>query len=269
MAVAAQYKQGPSGSNGKARPATGFAAPLGCATATRAPYRRRHTLISAFIKAVAQLSDPRFRRVLLVGVIAALITYLLLNGLVWWLLVETQLFQTGWLDTAIDVLGGVVTFVVTLIFFPAVVTIVVSALLDQIAEAVEARHYPHLPAARERPLIEDVLTTLRFAGISIILNLLALPVYLLLMPTGLGIVLFYTLNGYLLSREYFELVALRRLSADQVSAMRRVNFGYLWVAGAGITFLLSVPVLNLFAPIIATAFMVHLFQSMRRRQSAE
>ncbi len=206
---------------------------------------------------------------LLVGVLAALVVYLLLNGLVWWLFIETQLFQTGWLDTAIDILGGVLTFIVTLIFFPAVVTIVIGALLDDIAHAVEARHYPQLPAPRERPMIQDVLTTLRFAGVSIVINLLALPVYLLLMPTGLGILLFYAINGYLLSREYFELVALRRLNADQVSVMRRVNFGYLWVAGAGITFLLSVPVVNLFAPIIATAFMVHLFQAMRRHQSAE
>lgn len=223
-------------------------------------------MISALAKAVAQLPDPRFRRVLVIGVLAALAIYVLLNAVVWWLLIDSQLFQTGWVDTLVDVLGGVAAVLLTLVFFPAVVTIVVGFLLDDIARAVEARHYPELEPARERPIVEDLWTTLRFAAIALLANLLALPVYLLLMATGLGVLVFYVVNGYLLGREFFELVSLRRLRPAQSAALRRANRGILWLAGAGITFLLSIPVINLIAPIVATAFMVHLFESLRRRQ---
>lgn len=223
-------------------------------------------MISALAKAFAQLPHPAFRRVLVIGIAAALVTFIALNAALWWLLIELQLFQTGWIDAMIDVLGGVAVFVLSLIFFPAIVTIVVGVLLDDIVRAVEARHYPTLPPARERPWIEDLATTLRFAAVTLLLNLLAIPVYLVLLFTGFGILVFYVLNGYLLGREYFELVALRRLDRGQATALRRANRLRLWLAGAGITFLLSLPVINLVAPMLATAFMVHLFEALRQRQ---
>jgi CysZ protein len=49
--------------------------------------------------------------------------------------------------------------------------------------------------------------------LSIALNLLALPIYALI-PL-LNVVLFLGLNGYLFGREYFELIALRRLDPEE------------------------------------------------------
>jgi uncharacterized protein involved in cysteine biosynthesis len=37
------------------------------------------------------------------------------------------------------------------------------------------------------------------------------------------------------------------------------------LAGAVITFLLTIPLVNLVTPIIATAFMLHVFEDLRRR----
>ncbi|MDF2766966.1 MAG: hypothetical protein K0S81_3962, partial [Rhodospirillales bacterium] len=76
---------------------------------------------------------------------------------------------------------------------------------------------------------------------------------------------FYALNGYLLGREYFELVALRRLDENSVRALRRSYQGSILLSGALIAFITTVPLLNLAAPVVATAFMVHLFESLRRR----
>ena len=225
-------------------------------------------MVSAFLKAIAQLSDPAFRRVLVLGVLGAVLTFVLLNVTVDWLLVKSQFFTTGWLDTAVDVLGGLGSFLLTLVLFPAVASMVIGVLLDGIVRAVEARHYPDLPPARERTMLEDLSTTARFAGKLIIVNLLALPLYLLLMWFGVGIVLYYVLNGYLVGREYWELVALRRLTVEQASALRRRRRLYLWVVGAGFTFLLSLPLVNLLAPLIATATMVHVFQTLQRRDTA-
>ena len=76
--------------------------------------------------------------------------------------------------------------------------------------------------------------------------------------------LYLALNGYLLGREYFELVAGRRLPWSTVRALRQRTRARLWLAGAVIALLLTVPVLNLVAPVVAVAFMVHLFEGLRR-----
>ena len=75
---------------------------------------------------------------------------------------------------------------------------------------------------------------------------------------------FYAVNGYLLGREYFELVAMRRLDPDAARRLRRAHRGELFVAGVVMAFLLTLPVVNLLAPVVITAAMVHLFEGWRK-----
>ena len=92
---------------------------------------------------------------------------------------------------------------------------------------------------------------------------MALPIYFFL-PV-INLLVFYALNGYLLGREYFELVALRRLDGSSAQVLRKSYQGTIFLSGAVIAFLTTVPLLNLAAPVVATAFMVHLFETLRRR----
>jgi uncharacterized protein involved in cysteine biosynthesis len=101
--------------------------------------------------------------------------------------------------------------------------------------------------------------------VALALNLLVLPLYLL---PGANAILYLGLNGYLLGREYFEQVAQRRLDWRAVAQLRRSARARLWGAGVCIAALLTVPVLNLIAPVIATCFMVHLFEGLRQRAGA-
>ena len=49
-----------------------------------------------------------------------------------------------------------------------------------------------------------------------------------------------------------------------MTALRRRVRAQLWPAGVVIAALLAVPLLNLVAPVVAIAFMVHLFEGLRR-----
>ena len=82
-----------------------------------------------------------------------------------------------------------------------------------------------------------------------------MPLYLL--PAA-NLVIYLALNGYLLGREYFELVAHQRLALGEARQQRRGQRGRLWLAGAAIAVMLMIPVFNLVAPVVAIAFMVHL-----------
>jgi uncharacterized protein involved in cysteine biosynthesis len=69
---------------------------------------------------------------------------------------------------------------------------------------------------------------------------------------------FLSLNGYPFGREYFEVVALRRFDRTAARAARHRFAGRVFLGG------FAVPLVNLVAPVIATAFMVHLFEGLRR-----
>ena len=108
------------------------------------------------------------------------------------------------------------------LFFPAVVTLIMSLFFERIADAVEALDYPGRSPPRRQPIGETLGAMLRLTALTLLLNLLALPMYLLV--PGINLFLFLTLNGYLLGREYFEVVALRRLDAAATRAARN-RFG--------------------------------------------
>ena len=125
-----------------------------------------------------------------------------------------------------------------------------------------------IPACRRRGgrSFGDILRGgVRLALLGIAVNLLALPLYFLL--PGLNLVVFYGLNGWLLGREYFELVALRRLDERQLRAVWRAHWPLPLAGGVVIAMLLTVPVVNFAAPLVAAIFMLHLFERMQQRAS--
>ena len=226
-------------------------------------------------KALSQLGDPALRRVLLIGGAGSAVVFILLNVLVWWIFSSTvdlsSLSLWGWLEDILEWTAGFVVglslLIVSAVLFPGVSTIIVGFLLEDVVAAVEARYYPNEPPARPQPVSEVVTSTTRFALMVIGLNLLCLPFYLILMfIPPLNLVLYYVLNGYLISREFFELVALRRMEPAAALNMRRESRGKIMVAGILLTFLLTIPIVNFLTPVIATAFMVHLFHSLPGRQ---
>jgi CysZ protein len=217
-------------------------------------------LLAAFVKAIEQLGDPAIRRVLWISVGLSVLVFALVWTGVGYLLTQTTFFQIGWLDTAIDVLGGFATLAVSWLLFPAVVSTTTGFFLEGVADAVERRHYPNLPPVRSQPLEEAVASAVKFFGLMLLLNLILL--LFLLIPPVFPFV-FYGVNGYLLGREYFELVAARRLDPVEARSLRRRHGRTLFIAGVLIAFLLTIPIVNLVAPVVGTAAMVHLFETIR------
>src|SRR5207248_10115910 len=139
-------------------------------------------------------------------------------------------------------------------------------LLGRVAAVIEALDYPGRGPARPQPLGEILRVTLRLMLLTILLNLLALPVYLLV--PGLNVFVFLALNGYLFGREYFEVVALRRLDTMATRSARRRFGGRIFIGGVVVAGLVAVPRVHLVAPVVATAFMLHLVEGLPRLQAA-
>lgn len=213
-------------------------------------------MIRAFTKAIGQISDPAIKAVIWKSVIGSITVFVLLITGIGWTLTNTALFEIGWVETTLDIFGGLAAFILALVLFPGVVSGLASVLLDDVAEAVEARHYAEAGPARAMGWGEVIWTSLRLIGLTVLLNLLVLPLYLI--PI-VNVAVFYGLNGHLLGREYFEVVALRRMDGAAAKALRQSHKGKVWLAGAITAFLLTIPVVNMIAPVLGTAAMVHLF----------
>ena len=226
-------------------------------------------MIAAMMRAIGAFRDAEIRRLVWFGVLGALGILVFLVLVLGYLIARLRIVGldlgswTSLAEWGADLVLIFILLVLVWITFPGVVGIVTGFLLERVAGRIEARDYPGQPPAREQGTWEAVRLASRFALVSIGLNLLALPIYFLL-PV-INLMVFYGLNGYLLGREYFELVALRRLDEHSVRALRRSYQGSIFLSGALIAFITTIPLLNLAAPVVATAFMVHLFESLRRR----
>jgi len=169
---------------------------------------------------------------------------------------------SGWFfDLVTWIVGFGVLVGAAWLLFAVLVSIFVGMFLEGIADAVEARHYPDDAPGKDLSIGRGLAVGLKFLWDVIRLNLFALPVYIF--APGLNLFVFYGLNGYLLGREYFELVALRHLDAAAALELRKRHRWRLFVAGVVMTFLFTVPIVNLVTPLIATAAMVHIFKGFR------
>ncbi|WP_210496196.1 sulfate transporter family protein [Microvirga antarctica] len=156
-------------------------------------------------------------------------------------------------------LAGAGLFVLLAYLLPVVSAIVAGYFLDDVAEVVEATDFPADPPGRPLPVGRALLYGLRFAGLSLIINLAAL---LLFFIPGINIGVFFAANAYLLGREYFELAAGRFRSIEEAAQMRVQYRGTVFAAGAIVAALVMVPVLNLLTPLFGAAMMVHVHKRL-------
>jgi uncharacterized protein involved in cysteine biosynthesis len=221
-------------------------------------------MIRAFELAVRQLGDPRLRSVMWQSLLLSIVLQAAVAALAWWGLQSLATFRWEWVNDLVRWLGGGAVIVLSLMLFPASFGIVISVFMERIADIVESEHYPGLGKARGISIWTGMWTGVVFLLVVVALNLAMLPLYLIaLFVAGLGLVLFYGVNGWLTARMYHEQVALRRLTPAEVKAWRRANTGILWLTGIAIVFLGTVPVLNLIVPVLGTAAMVHIAQMLQ------
>ena len=227
-------------------------------------------LSRAITRAFNQILDPAFRRVVLIALAMALGVFVLLFIILQATIPGLVHFGIDWLDEAFGWIFGVtlapVMLIVAYFFFPAVATMFMSLFLDNIVDAVEDRHYADNKAYRKVPLGENLLMALRMSAVVIAANLIALPIYAILLFTGIGpFVLFFLLNSYLLGREYFEMVAVRHFPAYDARRLWRAKRDKAFLGGAAITTAFLVPFVNLLGPLIGAAVMVHIFHDILDR----
>lgn len=212
-------------------------------------------MIQALMLSFQSLSDRRVALVMVKVVVLTLVALIVsgiglwsaLQALFAWLNVNDTGFWSGLLSAAIVALSGILLFRVVAIAMTWVFA-------DDIIDAVEDRHYPSHAAFGKRPSLGAGLQMAMKSVARVVgYNLLALPVYLLLLFTGAGTAIaFLLINALLLGKDMEDMLVARHGAKGVMNKLSRVMLGLFGTAG------MMVPLVNLFVPVLATAMAVHL-----------
>jgi uncharacterized protein involved in cysteine biosynthesis len=228
-------------------------------------------ILADFLKAVGQLSDPRFRKVFWLGIALTLALLVAVYAILLWVieaLTRGPIFLPGgreitWIGDLLS-LGSIFLMIFLSIFLMVpVASAITSLFLDDVAQAVEDRHYPGLPPVPRLPWSDVINDTAAFLALLIGANIVAL-VFFVLLPFA-GPFIFYGVNGLLLGREYFQIAAMRREGRKGAKALRDRNTGTIWIAGCLMALPLTIPIVNLLVPILGAATFTHLYHRLKTR----
>ena len=223
-------------------------------------------MIQAIIMAFQSLADRRVQHLLIRVILLTLLAFLILGFALWWVMdAGLSWIGLGSIGVGADnasvfgaFLAVAVTIFSTLLLFRIVAVAITWIFADDIIDAVEDRHYPKHAMTGKRPgLASGAAMALRSVARVIGYNLLALPVYLLLLFTGIGTAIaFLLVNALLLGRDLEDMLVARH--GKEHGAMRKLPRLLLGLTG---TVGMMVPFFNLIVPVLATAAAVHMAHS--------
>ncbi len=230
-------------------------------------------ILTSYFRAWNDLLRPGALRIVGIGVALSLGLLITIHIAMLWLigaLVPDSLTvpfigPVGHIDTALGIASAGLMLIASMFLMVPVASAFTGFFLEDVSELVEDAHYPDLPEVRKPGFAESVSDSLRFFGVIVVANIVALMIYPFVIP--LAPFLFFGLNGYLLGREYFQMAALRRLEREDVKRLYEHNRLTIWIAGALMAIPLSVPLLNLFVPVLGAAGFTHLFHAITNRRA--
>jgi len=216
-------------------------------------------------KTVRSVIRARLVWLMLLSAVLAVVLVIALATAITWLTAHFVLLEKGWLDTLVNWIVGAVSGIGGWFILPAFIVLISGVFQEITIYKVEAADYPDHIRTNEPHLWPDIMHDIRFTLKALSLNILVLPFYFV----GIGFVLSIALNSYLLGREFFENAAGYHIGKPKARELGRLNRKTVYGSGFVVTILTLVPILNLFAPIVAIIWMVHVFHSISEQSVSQ
>ncbi|GAB6097503.1 hypothetical protein JCM14469_37570 [Desulfatiferula olefinivorans] len=191
------------------------------------------------------------------ALLGILVVTVLVSGLT---VLSAHLIDIGipWLGALTHWLMGIAFTVIGWFMLPSLIVLIAGMFQDVTLHRIERACYPDTLRPGSPRFWPDLMHDIRFTLWALFLNVLILPFYLI----GIGALLSVLLNSYLLGREFFESAAGYHLGKAEARKLGRRHMPEVYLGGFVITVLTLTPLVNLFAPIIALAWMAHLYHSL-------
>lgn len=227
-------------------------------------------MLRSLALSIAQLSDPKIVRILIKSISLTLALFLIL-GISTFFGLDWLLAYYGWHEGAMAAaaLATIITVFVAVLLFRIIAIFVLNIFADDIIDAIEKRHYPsRAESARPPGYIGGLKLGLASAGRAIGYNLVASPIYIMLIITGIGApIVFFAVNALLIGRDLQDMIASRHYhQMAKLTEMWRLPVMQRFLLGLLAAIMLVVPIVNFLAPILAVAMATHLVH--RKAQGA-
>ena len=210
---------------------------------------------------ILDLFDSKMRAVFLKTVSISIIVILGVTLLLWGLFDSVQIFEFSFLNKLISWAIGAILFIIASAVLGPMMIVIGGIYSEDIAHYVEKKHYPNRVGHRFVGVAESIKTGGRLLFSSFIVNILLTPIYIVggFFPI-ISVLIFFGVNGYLLSRELFEIVASRHFERNDRVLFWRANRGGNICIGVIIICLSAVPLLNLISAMLGMIITTHFFQ---------
>jgi CysZ protein len=213
-------------------------------------------MIDILLKSVNSLLSRRLIKTSFISLIITFVILALFVGGAWVATLNTEVATYKWLEVVIDFLVNSGAVVLAWFLFPVITPLIASLFVEKVAKEIEREDYTGCLNVTKHKISTTFFEALRFAVFMLFLNILCLPFYFI---PFVNVIVYYLLNSYLISREFFDMAAGVYLKPADVKALRRSNRFNIIGLGFLIVIINNIPILNLIGPIISITIMVHMF----------
>ena len=174
--------------------------------------------IKAFWRSLTQFFTPPILKTFLLSLFATIGIFItVLVSLHYGIrAIITLTTEIPWL-TYLSIIGDFGGVALAFFAFPAVLIAVSSLFLEPVILAVEKKYYPNLVPVKPK-FKDEIWLAIKFFFVVLGVNLLALPLYLIPVINGF---VFLLVNSFLISREYYELIAIRHIPKKELKTFNQ------------------------------------------------
>jgi len=213
-------------------------------------------MIEAFLKTIREVFTPFFWLILFLNLIITVAffygVYQVISSLI-----DYYIASYEWLDK----ISGVGAMFITYFLFPVIFPLISYLFQDFITSKLNKK-YNDTPPKGRYPISYIIMFAIKFAVISVILNLLLLPLYFI--PV-IGLLIYFILNSYLLGKEYYQLCAYTLLEKEEIDRFRTHYRNKILLAGMVMSALFLTPIVNIFAPILGVIYSWFYIQKLNKK----
>ena len=213
-----------------------------------------------FSKTIESIFKTKLLTIMLACAILAIIVVLILVTAITWVSAVLIQIETEWIDTTVGWLIGLITGIGGWFMLPVLTVLIAGMFQETVIHRIEFVYYPDKIRSESPKFWPDIWHDIKLTIWALFLNLIILPFYFL----GIGFIVSIILNSYLLGREFFESAAGYHLGKPKAKNLGSQNRFIIFIGGLVITLMALIPVLNLFVPIFAVVWMVHVYHSISK-----
>lgn len=204
--------------------------------------------------------NPGLFMIMIFCVFSSSVLVLSLFSVITWMTSHYIVVDNRWLGAILKMGAGIITGAGLWFMLPPLTVLISGFFQEKVVKRVEGMYYPEAGEIREQRVVSSFLHSFLFTMEAIFLNFLILPFYFI----GVGFVASIILNSYLLGREFFDAVALCHGGRNEIRLIRKANRKKIYSGGFMITLMTLLPVMNLFVPLLAIVWMVHVYHGLEK-----